>query len=69
MRTELEKQGLTTEDLENANYKAAYNKLQVEEAMLNIESTSTILTPRDNMQVASYESKIQRRDSDDYYDD
>ena len=53
---------MTTEDLENANYKAAYSKLQVEEAMLNIES---ILTPRDNMQSASYESKIQRRDSDD----
>ena len=62
VRTELEKEGLTTEDLENANYKAAYSKLQVEEAMLNIES---ILTPRDNMQSASYESKIQRRDSDD----
>lgn len=68
VRTELEKEGLTTEDLENANYKAAYSKLQVEEAMLNIES---ILTPRDNMQSASYESRIQRRDSDydDYGDD
>lgn len=64
----MEKEGLTTEDLENANYKAAYSKLQVEAAMLNIES---ILTPRDNMQSASYESKIQRRDSDydDYGDD
>ena len=66
MRSELEKEGLTTEDLENVNYKAAYSKLQVEEAMLNIES---ILTPRDNMQSASYESKIQRRHSDDSYDD
>jgi len=66
VRSELEKEGLTTEDLENANYKNAYAKLQVEEALLEMSETS-ILTPRDNMTTAGYESRIQRRDSD--YDD
>ncbi|XP_047122675.1 calcium-dependent secretion activator 1 isoform X1 [Hydra vulgaris] len=60
-----EQEGLTQNDLENDDYKAAYSKLKLEEAMLNL-TEPTMLTRE--IEVKSYESKIQKGDSD-YEDD
>ena len=60
-----EKEGLTCDDLENDQYKAAYKKLQIEEAMLNL-SEETIFNRE--YQITSYQRQTQQCDSDSDYD-
>ena len=60
-----EGEGLTDSELENDNYKEAYSKLQLEEAMLNL--TETLNLTRE-IEVKGYQSNIQGNYSD-YEDD
>ena len=62
-RNLFEQDGLKDTDLENDNYKAAYSKLQLEEAMLNLNQDEPPRMTRD-YEIKSYESRIRGGDSD-----